>query len=90
MTEQLSAEILAFEKPANSVPEIKEGATDDDTSPDSVWIVYSTFDDAPGVLHKIMAVPMLDEEEMAELKAVTEGDLVIRQVFLEFMINLEL
>jgi len=89
-TEQLKDNVLAFEKPANSCPEFKEGETNDGMPPDSVWLVYSTLEGEPGVLHKVMAFPMLTEEEMAELNQVTEGDVVIRQVFLEDMINLEL
>ncbi len=90
MTEQHKDNVITFEKPANSRPEFKDGETDDGSPPDSVWLVYSTFDGAPGILHKIMAFPVLTEEEIAEIADETEGDLVIRQVFLEDMINLEL
>lgn len=90
MTEQPSAEILSFEKPANSRPEFKDGEIDDGSPPDSVWLVYSTFDGAPGILHKVMAFPVLTEEEITEIAEETEGDIVLRQVFLEDMVNLEL
>ncbi len=86
-TEQPEDNILAFEKPAKSCPVTR--GEDDGIPADSVWLVYSTFEDgAPGILHKVMDQPILAEDELAELYEITEGDLVIRQVFIENMVNL--
>jgi len=87
MTKRIEDNILAFEKPAKSCP-VRGGGTDDETPADSVWLVYSTYDDGPGILHKVMDQPILAEDELEELYSITEGDIVIRQVFIENMVNL--
>jgi len=74
--------VLAFEKKAEYS---HDGG--DDTMEDipNIWIVYT-----PGLLHKVMEYPALTEEEILEIRQITEADIIIRQVYMEDMVNIEI
>ena len=74
------SKVVAFEKRT----EHSGGDSDLEDIP-NFWIVYT-----PGIFHKIMEYPALSEDEILEIRQITEADIIIRQIYVEDMVNIEI
>lgn len=77
---ELESNVVAFEKKV----EFKDGDTGMEDIP-SLWIVYTS-----GIFHKIMEYPALSEDEIKEIRQITEADITIRQIYVEDMVNINM